>query len=163
MCQSMSQYKYEISELIFSLHCHLSHLSLECEYNVHGTYVFFFPLNSLLIVIFILMAMVLTRHHKFQLLFLKTQLFDHNFYSLYCKSTKDRNTLYLHSAARCSEVSHCGLCHNSVGQEVAVLKWLSTYPHHLELLSDIFMPFSFKAVRKSQNISELLQTSTSIL
>lgn len=38
---SLSQYKHEISELIFSLHCNLSHLSLECEYNVHGTYEFF--------------------------------------------------------------------------------------------------------------------------
>lgn len=147
----MSQYKYKISELIFSLHCHLWHLLLECDYNAHGTYGFF-PW-----IVFILMAMILTRYPKFQLFFLKNELFDHNFYSLYCKSTKDRNTLYLHSAARCNEVSHCGLCHNSVGQEVAVLKWLSTYPHHLELLSDIFLPFSFKAVRKSQNISDLLQ------
>lgn len=117
----MTQYKYEISDLIFCLHCNLSHLSLECEYNVHGTYEVF-SLNSLLIVIFALMAMILTRRHKFQLFFLQAYLFDHNFYSLYCKSLKDRNALYPHSAARCGGVSHCGLCHNSADREVAVLK-----------------------------------------
>lgn len=80
-----------------------------------------------------------------------------------CKSMKDRNTLYLHSAGRCGGMSCCGLCHNLAGWEVTLLKWLSTYPHHLQLLFALFLPFSLKAVKKSLNISDLLQTWVSIL
>lgn len=41
MFQSMSEYKYEIPELTFFLHCNLSHLSLKREYNERGTYELF--------------------------------------------------------------------------------------------------------------------------
>lgn len=156
----MTQYKYEISELVLSLHCNLSHMSFEREYNVHGTYEFF-----LWIVYWLSFSSwwlwywrdIINYNYSFS----KPSCLITIFTLCIAKAWKIE-TLYL-SAARCGGLSHCGLCHNGAGREAAVLKWLSTYPHHLELLSDLLLAFSFKAVRKSQNISDLLQTLTSIL
>lgn len=60
------------SELISpcSATCHICHLNVNITYMIH------MYLSSLLMVIFILMATILTRHHKFQLFCLQTCLMN---------------------------------------------------------------------------------------
>lgn len=63
MFQSMGEYKYKISDLTFFLHCNLSHLPLECEFNEHGNMNYFF---EELTIIFLWMTVIMMTLHKFQ-------------------------------------------------------------------------------------------------
>lgn len=88
MHQSMSQYKYAVSELIFSLHCHIYHFNKNIMYIVH-MYIF-----NRFTVLFI--------YNSF--LFGSYDMLSQNFYSLYRKSISDSSGQKHFVSLFCSQV-----------------------------------------------------------